>query len=196
MRLQFPRHSAAPAQLTGENPTITRHRSIGDTLQLFNNSTVIVMARYKRGLVKTGPLAGLEHKKANFVIEYAKDFSPRRAAEASGFAADHGYRLREEPEIAAAIDLLIATRLESSDIDAEWVLMEAVDNALIAKQLGNISASNTALQIVGKHVMVDAFAADKVQNVTHQQVMDRLRRARDRLQGDPEELDDDPVSFM
>jgi hypothetical protein len=155
------------------------------------------MARYKRGVVKHGLLAGLPHNKANFVIEYAKDFNPRRAAEASGFAPDSGYKLREDPEVAAAIDLLIATRLDASDIDAEWVLMEAVDNALIAKQLGNISASNTALQIVGKHVMVDAFAADKIQISSSKQVMDRLRRARDRLQGDPEELDDDdPVSFL
>jgi phage terminase small subunit len=155
------------------------------------------MARYKRGTVATGVLAGLEHKKANFVIEYAQDFSPRRAAEAAGYAPDYGYKLRDDPEIAAAIDLLIATRLETSDITAEWVLMEAVDNALIAKQLGNISASNTALQIVGKHVMVDAFAADKLLVNNSKEVMDRLRRARDKLQDDPEADDEgEPVSFL
>jgi hypothetical protein len=154
----------------------------------------MTMARYKKGLVKHGLLAGLPHKHANFVIEYAKDFSPRRAAEASGFSPDTGYTLREEPEIAAAIDLLIATRLEASDIDAEWVLMEAVDNALIAKQRGNISASNTALTLVAKHVMVDAFAADKVELSSAKDIVERLRRARDRMQGDPN--DEPEVSFL
>ena len=171
----------------------SRSHDIGGTLQLFNNSTVIVMARARKDM--KGLLQGLSPKQATFVIEYCKDFSPRRAAEAAGYEADGGYRLRAEPEIAEAIDRILQKRLETSDIDAEWVLMEAVDNALIAKQLGNTSASNTALQIVGKHVMVDAFAADKLQINSSKEVMDRLRRARDRLQGD--QLDDDaPVSFL
>lgn len=140
-------------------------------------------------------LTGLQPKEANFVIEYTKDFSPRRAAEASGYAADSGYNLKEKPNIAAAIDNVLTQRLETSHIDAEWVLMEAVDNHLIARQQGNISASNTALNMVAKHVFVDAFAAEKVEVNTSKEVMDRLARGRIRAKQRNSDGDGD-VSFF
>jgi phage terminase small subunit len=133
-------------------------------------------------------LTGLQPKEANFVIEYCKDFAARRAAEASGYAADTGHSLKEKPHIAAAIERVLAHRLETSHIDAEWVLMEAVDNHLIARQQGNISASNTSLNLVAKHVFVDAFAAEKVEINSDKEVMERLLRGRRRLLGK-----DDPV---
>ena len=138
-------------------------------------------------------LTGLKPKDANFVIEYTKDFSARRAAEASGYAADTGYSLLTREEIAHAIDKVIGARLEASHIDAEWVLMEAVDNHQIARQSGNINASNTALNLVAKHVFVDAFAAEKVEVSSDKEVMDRLLRGRKRMNAD--EPDDD-VSFF
>lgn len=111
-------------------------------------------------------LTGLKPKEANFVIEYTKDFAANRAAEASGYAADSGHRLVKHARIASAIDHILNCRLETSQIDAEWVLMEAVDNHMIARQQGNITASTTALTLVAKHTMVDAMASDK-QTITH-----------------------------
>lgn len=111
-------------------------------------------------------LTGLTPKEANFVIEYTKDFAARRAAEASGFAPDSGYALLKKLHIVTAIDDILKRRLDASHIDAEWVLMEAVDNHMIARQQGNISASTTALTLVAKHVMVDAMASDK-QDINH-----------------------------
>jgi len=142
----------------------------------------------------TGILEGLNPKEGNFVVEYCKDFNARRSAKVSGYEPDHGYRLRKEPHIAAAIDRVVLRRLDATDIDAEWVLMEAVDNAIIAKQNSNISASNTALNLVAKHVMVDAFAADKVLSVTDKDIVERLQRARKRLQDAADDLDE--VSFF
>lgn len=141
-------------------------------------------------------LTGLKAKEANFVIEYCKDFSARRAAEASGYAADSGYQLKERENIANAIQHILAQRLEASHIDAEWVLMEAVDNHLIARQRGNISASNTSLNLVAKHVFVDAFAAEKVEVNSDKEVMERLRRGRKRLNAESEDNTDDEVSFL
>ena len=139
-------------------------------------------------------LSGLKPKHANFVIEYVKDFSPRRAAEASGYAPEYGSTLKDKEPIAAAINHILAQRLESSHIDAEWVLMEAVDNHLIARQRGNISASNTSLNLVAKHVFVDAFAAEKVEVNSDKEVIDRLLRGRKRMKkGDKAE---DEVSFL
>lgn len=140
-------------------------------------------------------LTGLHPKYANFVVEYTKDFAPRRAAEASGFAPDTGYQLLQREDIKSAIDHVLSMRLDASQIDAEWVLMEAVDNHMIARQQGNISASNTALNLVAKHVMVDAFAADKVQVSSDKEVMERLMRARQRASATAESTDD-PVSFL
>lgn len=137
-------------------------------------------------------LTGLKPKDANFVIEYTKDFAARRAALASGYAADSGYHKVDQPDIAAAIERVLAARLEASHIDAEWVLMEAVDNHLLARQMGNLTASNTALTLVAKHVFVDAFAAEKVEVNSDKEVMERLLRGRKRLIG---QLDEE-VSFL
>ena len=139
-------------------------------------------------------LTGLSPKKANFVIELVKDWAPRRAAEASGYKPDYGYTLQQDFLVIAAVDKIIAARLEASHIDAEWVLMEAVDNHMIARQQGNISASNTSLNLVAKHVFVDAFAAEKVNITDDKEIMERLMRGRKRANNTEEE--DKPVSFF
>lgn len=139
----------------------------------------------------------LPPKKACFVVEYIKDFAPRRAAEASGYAADTGYRLLDEPEVSAAIEYIIQQRLEVNMIDADWLLNEMVDNHMIARQQGNITASNTALNMVGKHKRVDAFAADKIKVSTDADVVDRLVAARRRVsEANKPQQEDDDVSFM
>lgn len=144
--------------------------------------------------ITQGELTGLTPKEANFVIELCKDFSPRRAAEASGYAADSGYTLKERFDIAAAIERVVESRLNASHIDAEWVLMEAVDNHLIARQQGKITASNTALNIIGRHKFVDSFAAEKIEVTDDKQVMERLLRGRKRA-SERSDTDDD-VSFF
>lgn len=139
-------------------------------------------------------MIGLEPKYANFVIEYAKDFDARRAATASGFEADSGYKIRDREDVQQAIDRILHHRLESSHIDAEWALWEAVDNHRIARQMGNITASNTALGLIMKHAKVDAFAVEKIQVAGDKEIMERLLRARKRREPPPEE--DEEVSFL
>jgi len=139
-------------------------------------------------------ITGMHPKRVAFVVEYIKDFSARRAAEASGYPADAGYAMIEESDIKVAIEKVLQQRLDASHIDAEWLLMEAVDNHQIARQQGKLSASNTALNMVAKHVMVDAFAAEKIEVSTDKDVMDRLLRARQRMKQPPQ--DETPVSFF
>lgn len=131
--------------------------------------------------IKLNDVVRLTPKKANFVVEYVKDFAARRAAEASGYSPDYGYKLLDDFEIVAAIEYIVQQRLEVNMIDADWLLGEMVDNHWIARQTGNITASNTALSLVGKHKRVDAFAADKIKVSTDADVMDRLTAARKRL---------------
>ena len=131
---------------------------------------------------KAHELIELSPKEANFVIEYCKDYAPRRAAEASGFVPETGASLLKKPTILAAIEMVQSKRLDASHIDAEWVLMEAADNHQIARQQGNISASNTALTLIAKHTMVDAMASDKLNMNVHAdaEIMERLQRGRQR----------------
>lgn len=134
-------------------------------------------------------------RKAAFVVEYVKDFAARRAAEAVGYSPEHGYKLLADIEVSEAIEYIIQQRLEVNLIDADWLLTEMVDNHLIARQQGNITASNTALNMVGKHKRVDAFAADKIKVSTDADVVDRLVAARRRIASQSDEQSDD-ISFF
>ena len=60
--------------------------------------------------------------------------------------------------------------------------MEVVDNHMLARQAGNLPASNTALNLIAKHTMVDAIASDKMNLNIHgdKDVMERLQRGRER----------------
>lgn len=159
----------------------------------------------RRNTVSVQTLTGLDHQRSRFVIEYIKDYNAPRAAVTAGFGSDYGYKLRDEPEIAAAIMRITTELLDAAQIDAQWALMEAVDNHLIARQMGNITASNTALKMIMQHAAVDAFAAEKVEIAGDKEIMERLVRARRRRQeqhqddGEIQELggdDDQEVSFF
>ena len=80
------------------------------------------------------------------------------------------------------------------NIDAEWLLYELVDNHRIARQHGNISASNTALGTIAKHVTVDALAKQKIEidDVTDRELLERLQRGRQRMN----KTDDEDISFL
>lgn len=157
-------------------------------------------------MVNVPELEGLSMQQAIFVIEYAKDFDPRRAASAARYQnPDYGYRLLHEHVVAKAVDLILLRRMEASDIDAEWLLYEAMDNHHLARQAGNLSASNRALEMIGKMSLVDAFAAEKVELRTDQEVVDRLLRGRMRARAKSKEtqiqdemriLEAQPVSFL
>lgn len=142
-------------------------------------------------------LTGLKSKQANFVIEYVKDFAARRAAEASGYDPDYGHTLLKKEPVQEAIQQILARRLETSEIDAEWVLAEAADNHLIARQAGNLSASNAALKLIAQHTAVDAMATKKheVDVTSNKDIADRLSRWRQRV-NKPDATPDDEVSFI
>ena len=120
------------------------------------------------------------------MIEYLKDFDAQRAAAATGFTPTYGYELLNNAFVVDAIQNVTMQRRESADIDAEWLKMELVDNHFVARQTGKLSASNTALGLLGRHAAVDAFAAEKVEIKTDEEVRDRLLRARKRMKK-PEE---------
>ena len=142
----------------------------------------------------------LQPGEANFLIEYSKDFNHRRAAEASGMHPDEGSKLLKTENIIIGLSHILLHRLDVADIDVEWVLMECVDNHLLARQAGNLPASNTALNLIMKHTLVDAVASDKLNMNVHtdKEVMDRLFRGRERAKqlSDPIEHEEQETSFL
>lgn len=117
----------------------------------------------------------------SFIIELSKDWNVARASRVAGITTERGLMVREHPEVKRAIGAIQEHRLENSHITAEWALMEAVDNHLIARQMNNINASNTALNLIMKHSTVDAFAAEKVTLSVGEEVKSRLARGRQRM---------------
>jgi len=149
------------------------------------------MARCKPGTIKHGIFEGVSFAHFNFIVEYTKDFNPQRASIACGWQPEHGYVVRKKPEVMAAIEYIAARRIEESDVDAAWVLDELIDNHYIARSNNQISASNQALNMIAKHCNVDAYAAEKVKIDTADDVVQRLKRARNRV-----ETDDKEISFF
>ena len=105
-------------------------------------------------------MIGLNYKELNFVVEYGKDFDPRRAASVSGYKTSRGVDLLALPKIQQALDNILEDRLIASDITAEWLLLQAVDNHFLARYRGNLAASNAALTIIAKHKQVGALTPD------------------------------------
>lgn len=138
----------------------------------------------------------LDSKRSTFVIEYCKDHKDRRAAMVAGFHPDEGLKLLEDERIKAHISKIQQRKLDFKNIDADNIVAEAWDNHYLARQQGNISASNTALTLIAKTRQVDAFASEKIDITTDSDLTAQLLRARERrareLKGDD---DLDPVSF-
>lgn len=111
-----------------------------------------------------------------FVNEYLKDFDPSRAAVAAGYSSDQGFELRLLPEIAKEVHRLVHDNTKATYLDSEWILLEMLDNHRIARQMGNLNASNKALDMLAKHSKVDAYAAEKIQVQGDDDLMQRLRR--------------------
>ena len=140
------------------------------------------MARYKPDALTHELIQSLSTSDFNFILEYVKDFNAIRAAVVCGMEPEFGYEVKKRPALIAAIEVILARRIESQDIDPDWVLMEAMENVYISRQKGQMAASNSALNIVAKHCNVDAYAADKIKIDTADDVVQRLKRARDRIE--------------
>lgn len=115
-----------------------------------------------------------------FATEYSLDFNAPRAAEAVGLSPGVGHELLSHSVVQQALGEILDQRLHDVNIDAEWLLKEAVKNHRLARQAGNLNASNRALELIGKLSQVDAFAAQKIDVVNHTEVTERLRRGRSR----------------
>lgn len=129
-----------------------------------------------------GQFKGYKDKTAVFIIEYVKDFACKRASEAAGLSYEAGLKVLKAADVQTAISQIVNARLDDANIDALWLLKELADNHFIARQMGNINASNAALKLIAQLAMVDALAKQKVELdvVSDKELTDRIKRGRER----------------
>jgi len=100
-------------------------------------------------------------KQQAFVAEYLVDLNATQAAMRAGYsrrtAAEQGARLTKHPQVAAAIAKALEQRADKAAIDANWVLKKAVELHEAALADKSFAAAKGALELVGKHVDIQAF---------------------------------------
>lgn len=128
-------------------------------------------------------MAKLTEKQEMFCREYLIDLNARQAAIRAGYsektASEMGYENLSKPHIAEKIAEFKQERVNNTKIDAEWVLKSAkqvFDRCMQHEELDEAeggtrvfkfehAGANKALDIIGKHVDVQAFK-DRVEQVT------------------------------
>ena len=132
----------------------------------------------------------LTPKQQAFVAQYLVDLNATQAAIRAGYSAktaySQGQRLLKHAEIQKAIAEAQSERAERIKIDADWVLRNAVylhnhclaepvfkDGLPVLDAMGNsvtrvnVAGAIRALELVGKHVGVQAWQTKAVVDVNH-----------------------------
>ena len=112
----------------------------------------------------TAAMLGLTNQELLFTIELVKDMNPVRAGQACGIDPDEAMRLSNKKVIKERCEAILVDRLDETGVDIDWMLYELRDNHALARQQGNLTASNKAIELIGKLAPVDAFAANKHQH--------------------------------
>jgi phage terminase small subunit len=103
----------------------------------------------------------LTPKQQRFVEEYLVDLNATQAAIRAGYseatAKQQGSRLLTYADIAEAIEKATEKRSEETKIDAAWVLQKAKELHEKALEAESYAAAKGALDLIGKHIDVQAF---------------------------------------
>jgi len=103
----------------------------------------------------------LTAKQQCFVAEYLVDLNATQAAIRAGYSAktaeQQGYQLLQNTSVAEAVAEALGERSEKTGIDALWVLNEAAGVYRAARSDDKLPEALRALEIIGKHVDVQAF---------------------------------------
>lgn len=116
----------------------------------------------------------LTAKQERFVQEYLKDLNATQAALRAGYsektAGSVGHENLKKPEIAAEIEKRQEQIGEDNGITVEWILGEMKDTYRQAKEVGEYSAANKSLEMLGRYkgifndkLKVDATVTKKLE---------------------------------
>ncbi|KKJ78639.1 hypothetical protein WH95_00625 [Kiloniella litopenaei] len=146
----------------------------------------------------------LTERQKRFVEEYLIDFNATQAALRAGYSPNSikqsASRTLNNPLVQEAIEQAKADRSQRLQIDADYVLKGAVElfercmqRSPVADADGEYKFQHTgagkALEIIGRHVSVQAFK-EKVEMSIENELVDRLMRGRKRLKYKPEDKPD------
>lgn len=125
----------------------------------------------------------LNDKQQRFVQEYIKDLNATQAAIRAGYSArtahSQGPRLLDHVGVSRAIDQAKRERSEKTKIDAEWVLKELQVQYHKADGEDERQHALRSLDLIGKHVSVQAFR-EQLEVTETTTLAEKLRRARER----------------
>ena len=111
----------------------------------------------------------LTNKQKTFCEEYMIDLNATQAAIRAGYSARTadviGCENLGKPNVAEYISGLMVKRSEEMEIDARWVLLEAVKSYKLCIDEGQLTAAKGFLELACKHVDVKAF--DTTSTVVH-----------------------------
>ena len=150
--------------------------------------------------------AKLTAKQARFVEEHLIDLNATQAAIRAGYSAktakQQASRMLTNVDVVAAVAEAKRERSQTTKIDAEWVLRQAVElhrrcmqeikparNPKTRQQMkdedGNLlftfnaAAANRALELIGKHVEIGAFK-ERIEVSSGLSLVERINRGRAR----------------
>lgn len=101
-------------------------------------------------------MAELTKQQLVFVDEYCIDRNGKQAAIRAGYspktAEQQASRLLSNVKLQEAIEAKLKRIEVKAEVSAEWVLKELIDNAKMAKEMGDLNPANKALELIGKHL--------------------------------------------
>lgn len=106
---------------------------------------------------------GYTPKERLFIAEIQRDWNGTQAAIRAGYseasAKDIAYELLRKPKIIDKICAAMAKRSQRAEVDAAWVLarLVEVEGEAASAEKGNRLHRLRALELIGKHVDVNAF---------------------------------------
>jgi len=148
-------------------------------------------------------MTGLNKKQQRFCEEYIIDLNATQAAKRAGYSdrtsGAQGHALLKHPKVAQVIEGMIVERAAKTRITAEWVLEQAkivYERCMtpIPVMSGDIqkldengdplfkiehSGANKALEIIGRHVDIQAFK-DNLEVTVNDDLPDKMERAMSR----------------
>lgn len=131
---------------------------------------------------------GLTQKQQDFVYEYLKSGNATDAAIKAGYSEKTSYSIGQEnlnkPVIAEEINKRRSEVVKKHNIDVDWIVTQLKENHELAREFGEISNSNKAIELIGKTKIVSAFEKEVQAEVNlHQSrdvkdLKDELKRIR------------------
>jgi len=128
----------------------------------------------------------LTHKQQRFIDEYLLDLNATKAAIRAGYSAKTARQMGAEnlskPAISRAIADAMQQRSAQARIDSGWVLSQAIKLYEMAWERSDLRTALRALEMIGKHVDVQAFKERvEVEKVDHAAILEERIAAAEKL---------------